>query len=208
MKKILLSTFMAAAVLCFSSLTAFASTSSDMEIMYAKLQLAQDEINQAQAAELMEEVSVLQEEQRVISGYLSVARQLQVEAVNTGEATEMPSDMAAYMNENNLVYESAEDGLFLTADNGTVAIHSLEERMNLVGQESQMKLIYIQSLMGVQNTVPTSGPNQTVSSLSRGQSMYGESDAGLLITTLLIGVTFGCLLTIGVQKAVNKGKKS
>ena len=67
-------------------------------------------------------------------------------------------------------------------------------------------MVYLQDFIGAYNA-SQGGANQTISSLSRGQSMYGDSSAGLMITTLIVGMVLGCLITVAAEKMMKKGKR-
>jgi len=66
---------------------------------------------------------------------------------------------------------------------------------------------YNSYLIGAENQqIITS--NQTISSLARGQSMYGDSEAGLALTALAVGLVLGCLVTVSVQMIRRKAEKA
>ena len=116
---------------------------------------------------------------------------------------EMPSDMADYMAANGLSHGS---GLPLTGEEWDAIIASLDNRMAELGVEVQQQMIYVQSLMAQNVPSNTQNPNsnQTLTSLARGQSMYGASEAGLAVTGLVLGLVLGCAATLAVQKLRRK----
>ena len=227
MKKKLICFAMAMMLILSSSVTVFASqmntsnssqimsnTSLDqpqnLQLMYAKLQLAQAEIAKQQAMDKMDQISEAQEEQRQVSDFLNIARQCWSEAESTGAATEMPADMAEYMDDNGLSYDTTGDDLLMTAEEWDAAITSLETRLEELGAEVQHHMIYLQDFIGqynsyLQNTnTQISNSNQALSSLARGQSMYGNSEVGLAVTGLVLGLVLGCAATLAVQKVRRK----
>ncbi len=183
---------------------------TSLQLMFAHLQLAQAEIMKEQAQARMEQIQTLQEEQRLVSGYINAARQAKNSAESTESETEIPGDMAQYMRNNSLSYGS---DTLLSAEEWSAAIAALTSRLEQLGAQTQQQMIYMQDFLGQYNSylnganqhIPTS--NQTLTSLARGQSMYGDSDAGLAVTALAIGLVLGCLLTVSVQKIRRKAQK-
>jgi len=187
---------------------------SSFQLMYAKLQLEMAEQAKAQAMDRMEKISRIQEDQRAVSAFLNEARLLRTEANNLGESTEMPADMADYMSENSLYYDKTGGDLLLTSDEWDQAINSLENHLNDLGMQTQREMIYVQDYMGQYNSylsgsnMQINTANQSLTSLARGQSMYGASEAGLAIAALVIGLVLGCALTLGAQRMHRKPDKA
>ena len=178
----------------------------NLQLMFAQLQQEQAEIIKQQAMQQMKETAALQAEQRQVSGYLDQARSLQSEAEASDSATAMPGEMQEYMLKNGLAYDTTGDDLDMTYEEWDVAISSLESRMEMLGVQTQQLMVYLQDFIGAYNA-SQGGANQTISSLSRGQSMYGDSSAGLMITTLIVGMVLGCLITVAAEKMMKKGKR-
>ena len=219
MKKKILCFTMTMLLMLSSSVTVFASGStpldipemgpdSSLQLMFAKLQMEQAQIAKEQAMSMMAQIQELQEEQKLVSQFLDAARQCQSDAESTGEAMEMPSDMADYLAANDLSHGSS---LLLTGEEWGAVIESLENRMAELGVEVQQQMIYVQNLVAQYNSqpqgtnIPGSSTGQTLTSLARGQSMYGASEAGLAVTGLVLGLVLGCATTLAVQKL--RGKK-
>ena len=177
-----------------------------LQVMFAQLQQEQAEIIKQQAMQQMKETEALQAEQRQVSGYLNQARSLQSEAEASDSATAMPGEMQEYMLKNGLAYDTTGDDLDMTYEEWDVAISSLESRMEMLGVQTQQLMVYLQDFIGQYNSYQ-GGANQIISSLSRGQSMYGDSSAGLMITTLIVGMVLGCLITVAAEKMMKKGKR-
>ena len=178
-----------------------------LQVMFAQLQQEQAEIIKQQAMQQMKETEALQAEQRQVSGYLDQARSLQSEAEASDSATAMPGEMQEYMLKNGLAYDTTGDDLDMTYEEWDVAISSLESRMEMLGVQTQQLMVNAQELIGAYNSNQQVNGNQTILSLSRGQSMYGDSSAGLMITTLIVGMVLGCLITVAAEKMMKKGKR-
>lgn len=179
----------------------------NLQLMFAQLQQEQAEIIKQQAMQLMEKIDALQAEQRQVSGYLSQARSLQSEAEASDSATAMPGEMQEYMLKNGLAYDTTGGDLDMTYEEWDVAISSLESRMEMLGLQTQQMMVNVQEFIGAYNANQQVNGNQIISSLSRGQSMYGDSSAGLMITTLIVGMVLGCLITVAAEKMMKKGKR-
>ena len=178
-----------------------------LQVMFAQLQKEQAEIIKQQAMQQMKETEALQAEQRQVSGYLDQARSLQSEAEASDSATAMPGEMQEYMLKNGLAYDTTGDDLDMTYEEWDVAISSLESRMEMLGLQTQQMMVNVQEFIGAYNANQQVNGNQIISSLSRGQSMYGDSSAGLMITTLIVGMVLGCLITVAAEKMMKKGKR-
>lgn len=194
-----------------------------LQQMYAKLQLEMADISKQQALDRMENVQELQNEQKTCAQYLNEARKLQAEAVNaSGGQTEMPGEMADYMDSKRLEYDETGNDLWMSSDEWDMAVTSLEGYLEEVGLEVQMEMVSIQDFMGQYNSYlqgsnsQVLSSNQSLTSLARGQTMYGDNgtmtqsmygayNSGLTATTLVVGVVLGCLMTLFIQK-VGKGK--
>ena len=179
----------------------------NLQLMFAQLQQEQAEIIKQQAMQQMKETEALQAEQRQVSGYLDQARSLQSEAEASDSATAMPGEMQEYMLKNGLAYDTTGGDLDMTYEEWDVAISSLESRMEMLGVQTQQLMVNVQEFIGAYNANQQVNGNQTISSLSRGQSMYGDSSAGLMITTLIVGMVLGCLITVAAEKMMKKGKR-
>ncbi len=184
---------------------------SSLQLMLAKLQLAQAEIMKEQIEGKMEQIQTLQAEQRLVSGYLNAARQAKSNAESSGSESEIPADMAQYMGSNGLSYGG---DMLLSAEEWDVAIASLTSRLEQLSAQTQQEMIYMQDYLGQYNSYLNGAnqqintTNQTLTNLARGQSMYGDSDAGLAVTALAIGLVLGCLITVSVQKIRRKAQKA
>ncbi len=182
-----------------------------LQILYAKMQLELSNTAKNQAQEMMNQVAALQEEQKQVSNFLNTARQLQNEIKeNQDQTSRMPDDMYAYINEKNLGYDKNDGNMLLTAEEWDTVIVLLENRLMELGTETQQKMVYIQNLMGQYNyylqgpNTQTPNSSQLITSLARGQSMYGDLEAGLAVTALVVGLVLGCVITLAAQKVRRK----
>lgn len=210
-KKIII--FVTAIILILSSAdTVFAEDVSidDATLLFAKLQLELAQQSKANAESYIQQIEELQKEQQQNIQFLENARQLRSQAEASGQETEMPADMAAYMDARGLVYDTTGNDLLMDAYEWTVAIGSLENYQQTVNTKSQQVMANLQDLMGQYNSY-ISGANaqisqshETLAGIARGQSMYGTAEAGLAITALVLGLVLGCVVTLGVQKLGRK----
>ncbi len=184
---------------------------SSLQLMFAKLQLQLSETAKKQALEMMDQIAKIQEEQKLVFNFLNTARQLQSESKeNQDQTSHMPDDMYAYLKENNLVYDKTDDIMIYTAEEWEAVIGLLENHLEKLGTDTQLQMIYIQDFMRQYNSylqganTQTSNPNNTLTNLAKGQSMYGDSDVGLVVTALVVGLVLGCVITLAVQKVRRK----
>lgn len=203
----------------FDDATTSGSTAS-LQLLYAKLQLEQSEIIKQQALDRMEQIQKLQEEQRKVAGYLNTAKQTQNEAESSGTTIQMPSDMAEYMKNNGLSNGTGENGMQMNAEEWASVSASLSNHLNQLGTQTQQQMVYMQDIIGqynsylnganeqINNSNNTVNTVNTVTYLARGQSMYGDSEAGLAVTALIVGLVLGCLITVSVQKIRRKAEKA
>lgn len=185
--------------------------STSYQLMFAHLQLEQAAIMKDQVQARMDQIQALQAEQRLVSGYINAAKQAKNSAESTSSEIEIPADMAQYMRNNGLSYG---DDALLSAEEWADAVASLTSRLEQLGTQTQQLMIYMQDYLGQYTSYLDSAnqqintSNQTLTSLARGQSMYGDSDAGLAVTALVIGLVLGCLVTVSVQKIRRKAQKA
>ena len=83
-----------------------------VQMMFAKLQLAQSEICKAQAEDYMKQIEDIQEEQKKCAEMIEMARKLQEEASSQDassnkKTTEMPAEMVKYFEEYGQEYQIA-----------------------------------------------------------------------------------------------------
>ena len=177
---------------------------SEIQQEYARMQL--------QISQNVQQIQELQAEQQKSIQFLTNARQLRSQAESSGQGTEMPDDMAAYMNARNLHYDKTGNDLLMDAYEWTEAIDSLEMYQISVSTKVQQAMIDLQT-SGVHGTYLAEAngriawSHEMLMGIARGQSMYGTSEAGLAVTGLVLGLVLGCVVTLGVQKLCRKNKQ-
>ena len=185
---------------------------SSIQLMFAKLQLEQAEIMKKQTMDKMEQIQKSQEEQKQVAGYLNEARQAQAAA---GDGTsDMSDEMKQYLDNNGLAYDKTGNDSSMTSDEWNTTINSLEEQLGKLGTKTQQQMVQVQDFIGQYNSYLGSvntqigNTQQTLTSLARGMSLYGESDAGLAVTALVVGLVLGCVITLAAQKIGGKKDKA
>ena len=177
---------------------------AEIQQEYARMQL--------QISQNVQQIQELQAEQQKSIQFLTNARQLRSQAESLGQGTEMPDDMAAYMDARNLHYDKTGNDLLMDAFEWTEAIDSLEMYQVAVSTKVQQAMIDLQT-SGVYGTYLAEANGRIAWShemrmgIARGQSMYGTSEAGLAVTGLVLGLVLGCVVTLGVQKLCRKNKQ-
>ena len=177
---------------------------SEVQQEYARMQL--------QISQNVQQIQELQAEQQKSIQFLTNARQLRSQAESSGQNTEMPDDMAAYMDARNLYYDKTGNDLLMDAFEWTEAIDSLEMYQVAVSTKVQQAMIDLQT-SGVHGTYLAEAngriawSHEMLMGIARGQSMYGTSEAGLAVTGLVLGLVLGCVVTLGVQKLCRKNKQ-
>lgn len=177
---------------------------SEVQQEYARMQL--------QISQNVQQIQELQAEQQKSIQFLTNARQLRSQAESSGQGTEMPDDMAAYMDARNLHYDKTGNDLLMDAFEWTEAIDSLEMYQVAVSTKVQQAMIDLQT-SGVHGTYLAEAngriawSHEMLMGIARGQSMYGTSEAGLAVTGLVLGLVLGCVVTLGVQKLCRKNKQ-
>ena len=106
---------------------------------------------------------------------LQRCRELQNQADRSGECTNMPADVQAYMDKNGLAYDKTGNDNIHNKDEWDVAIQSLQAHQETIGTDTQTEMVYVQGFMGQYNSY-TQGANsaiqsamQTLTAVSRGQ---------------------------------------
>lgn len=181
-----------------------------IQILFAKLQLAQAQICGSSAETYMKQIEEIYEEQEKVSKFINEARQLQSDARISGKATEMPYDMVTYMNAKDLSYDTTGNDYLMDADEWEYNIESLEIYQEDLNNKTQTLMVYLQDFISQYNSYlqgassAVSEASETLTKIANGQSMYGTSEAGLALTGLVLGLVLGCAVTLVVQKLRKK----
>ena len=146
-----------------------------VQMMFAKLQLAQSEICKAQATDYMKQIEDIQNEQKECAEMIERARELQNTAKTDNKNTEMPADMVKYFDDHNLSYDTDGNDNWHSADQWDYNLKSLTNYQEQIGNKTQTLMVYLQDFIGQYNSylqganTQISNANQTLTSLARGQ---------------------------------------
>lgn len=178
------------------------------QLLYAKLQLEMAEISKQQVEETMNQIKATQEELKKALSYLNDAKQLQTEAKENDTETEAPEELTLYLTENGFSRNTIGDNWLLSANEWQIAINFLQTIADSLNLETQSKMIYLQNIYGQYNSYLNAynqnSSSNTITTLPRVQSMYGDSEVGLALTALVLGLVLGCALTLVAQKTRKK----
>ena len=161
-----------------------------LQMMFAKLQLAQSEICKSQAEDYMNQIETIQEEQEKCADMISTARDLQQKGKNgegvgkesisgtktTGEdCYPMPQELVDYMDKNGLSYPNSDKDYILGAEEWDYVLKSLTNYQETIGNKTQTLMVYLQDFIGQYNSylqganTQIANANQTLTNLARGQ---------------------------------------
>ena len=146
-----------------------------VQMMFAKLQLAQSEICKSQATDYMKQIEEIQNEQKECAEMIELARALQSEAKSGNKNTLMPTDMVNYFNNHNLSFNTDGNDNWHSADQWDYNLKSLTNYQEQIGNKTQTLMVYLQDFIGQYNSylqganTQISNANQTLTSLARGQ---------------------------------------
>ena len=153
-----------------------------VQMMFAKLQLAQSQICKNQAESYMQQIEDIQSEQKKCAEMIAKARDLQQAAKNgTGDcswdskASMMPQEMADYYKQHGLSYDTKGNDLANNADEWDYNLKSLTNYQEQIGNKTQTLMVYLQDVIGQYNSylqganTQIANANQTLTNLARGQ---------------------------------------
>ena len=126
---------------------------NSIQLMFAKLQLAQAQLCKDSANSCMQQIQELQKEQDLTAGILEKMRQLQAEG-----ATEMPEDMLSFMRDRDLAYCEPKD-----FDCWAYNIESLTVYQDSLTAQTQSLMVNLQDFVGQYNSY-LQGANSSVNS--------------------------------------------
>ena len=125
---------------------------NNVQMMFAKLQLAQSELCKNQAESYMKQIEDIQDEQKKCAEMVEKARSLQNEAKTKGTSTEMPADMVAYFNEHGLSWDKTGNDYKHNKDEWDYNLKSLTNYQEQIGNKTQTLMVYLQDFIGQYNS--------------------------------------------------------
>ncbi len=146
-----------------------------VQMMFAKLQLAQSEICKAQAEDYMKQIEDIQNEQELCADMIEQARKLQNDAKTKNTATTMPQEMIDFFNDRGLSFDLTGTYETHNADEWDYNIKSLTNYQETVGNKTQTLMVYLQDFIGQYNSylqganTQIANASQTLTNLARGQ---------------------------------------
>lgn len=148
------------------------NSDNSMQLMFAKLQLAQAQLCNDSANSCMQQLQGLQEEQTLSADTLEKMRQLQAEG-----ATEMPEDMLSFMRDRGLAYCEPKD-----FDCWAYNIESLTVYQDGLASQTQSLMVNLQDFIGQYNSY-LQGASSSVNSASDTLAAIAASRSGSLFST-------------------------
>lgn len=148
------------------------NSDNSMQLMFAKLQLAQAQLCKDSANSCMQQLQRLQEEQALTADTLEKMRQLQAEG-----ATEMPEDMLSFMRDRGLAYCEPKD-----FDCWAYNIESLTVYQDGLASQTQSLMVNLQDFIGQYNSY-LQGASSSVNSASDTLAAIAASRSGSLFST-------------------------
>ena len=154
---------------------------SGVQMMFAKLQLAQSQLCKNQAESYMKQIEDIQAEQKLCAEMIAKARDLQNKAKNgTGDcswdkhASMMPQEMADYFKAHGLTYDTKGNDLANNVEEWDYNLKSLTNFQEQIGNSVQTKMVYLQDFIGQYNSylqganTQIANANQVLNNLARG----------------------------------------
>ena len=145
-----------------------------IQMMFAKLQLAQSQLCKNQAESYMKQIEDIQSEQKKCAEMISKARELQNKAKTDDTTTEMPADMVEYFKKNGLKWETTGSDNLHNKDEWDYNLKSLTNYQEQIGNSVQTKMVYLQDFIGQYNSylqganTQIANANQMLTNLARG----------------------------------------
>ena len=161
-----------------------------VQMMFAKLQLAQSEICKNQAEAYMDQIESIQEEQELCAKMIEEARnfqQLGEDGKGVGQKSisgtttkgddcyPMSQELVDFMNDRGLSFPNDDNDYILGKDEWDYALKSLTNYQETVGNKTQTLMVYLQDFIGQYNSylqganTQIANANQTLTNLARGQ---------------------------------------
>ena len=144
-------------------------SSTSLQFMYAKLQLAQSQQMKTQATTVMKSIQDTQAEQKKVADMISRARELQNQAKNKGTTTTMPDDMVKFFKDRGLSYDTKGNDNNHDKDQWEYNIKSLTNYQDTLGNDTQTKMVYLQDYISQYNSY-LQGASQQVNNCAQTMS--------------------------------------
>ncbi len=147
---------------------------NSIQMMFAKLQMAQSEICKNQAESYMKQIEDIQAEQKECAAMIAKARELQNEAKTKDKATTMPKEMIDYYKNHGLSFDLTGTYETHNADEWDYNLKSLTNYQEQIGNKTQTLMVYLQDFIGQYNSylqganTQIANANQTLTNLARG----------------------------------------
>lgn len=152
--------------------------SGSVQMMFAKLQLAQAELCKNQAEDYMQHIEDTQKEQQQCADMIAEARRLQeaCEADSRG-ATDMTPEMIEYFESRDIPMDTTggEGDYLNNKEEWDYNIESLMNYQESLGNETQTQMVYLQDFIGQYNSFlqgansAVSQANQTLTAVATGR---------------------------------------
>lgn len=143
-----------------------------LQLMFAKLQLAQAQLCKDSANSYMEQIQGLQEEQTLTSDTLEEMRRLKAEG-----ATKLPDDMLVFMRDRGLAYYEPVDAVYWDYN-----IESVTDYQNDLNNKTQSMMVHLQDFITQYNSY-LRGASDAVNSASETLTSIAASQSGSLFST-------------------------
>ena len=146
-----------------------------IQMMFAKLQLAQSAICKDQAELYMQQIEDIQAEQKECADMIKQARDLQNKAKTGDKCTEMPKEMRDYFTKHGLTWDKTGSDNLHNSDEWDINLKSLTNYQETIGNKTQTLMVYLQDFIGQYNSylqganTQIANANQTLTNLARGQ---------------------------------------
>ncbi len=146
-----------------------------IQMLFAKLQLAQSQICKNQANDYMKQIQDIQTEQKACAAMIEKARALQNDAKTGDKATNMPADMKKFFSDRGLSWDTKGSDDKHNKDEWDYNLKSLTNYQEQIGSKTQTLMVYLQDFIGQYNSflqganTAISNANQVLTNIARGQ---------------------------------------
>lgn len=149
-------------------------TGSSIQLMFAKLQLANAQLCKLNAENYLEDITETQEKQAEIADMIERARELRNQADASGKTVEMPSDMKEFFKDKGLSWDTHGSDDKHYASEWDYNIESLTNYQKQFENSTQTKMVYLQDFISQMNSY-LQGANSAI------------QDSNQVLTSILTG---------------------